>query len=228
MTEREYQAVFFDIGGVIVELASIRAGYASFIDELAVEYGLDSDEALEEWKTTLGNHFRERKGTEYRLARDGYAKATASLFDGEPPANWHERLESAVTDALRPESGIVETVSALSSTELQLAVVSDIDTPEAHSMLGTLGIREYFDHFTTSEAVGYTKPDERMFRDALDALDVDPMRTIMIGDRYEHDIVGAADAGIETVAYGEDARGSRADHEIDQLEELLVIVGKSE
>ncbi len=225
MTERKFRTVFWDIGGVIVELASIRAGYAAFIDGLAAEYGLDVDAALERWKTTLGDHFRGREGSEYRLAREGYAKATATLFDGDPPTDWSSRLEAATKDSISPKPDARETITNLSSSEFELAIVSDIDTPQAHLMLETLGVRSHFDHVTTSEEVGYTKPDERMFRDALDALDTDPTRTVMIGDRYEHDIAGAASLGIETVAYGTDARGPKADHQIDELSELLEIVG---
>jgi len=64
-----------------------------------------------------------------------------------------------------------------------------------------------------------------MFRDALDALGVDPDRAVMVGDRYDHDIAGAAALGIETVGYGPDARGPEADHEIDDLREVLDILG---
>lgn len=225
MTEHEHRTVLWDIGGVIVELASIRAGYAAFVGELAAEHDLDPDDALERWRTILGDHFRGREGGRYRLARDGYAEATAALFDGDPPVDWHSRLEAATEDALRPEAGAVETITALSPSDLGLAIVSDIDTPEADLMLDAFGVRDHFDHITTSEAVGYTKPDERTFRDALDAMEADPTRTVMIGDRYDHDIVGAAALGIETVAYGADARGPKADHEIDDVRELLEIVG---
>lgn len=228
MTEREHGTVLWDIGGVIVELASIRAGYAAFIDGMAAEFHLDPDDALKQWKTTLGDHFRGREGNRYRLARDGYAKATAAVFDGDPPTDWRSRFEAATVDTLRPKAGAVETIAALSASEIGLAIVSDIDTPDAHLMLDTLDVLNHFDHITTSEAVGYTKPDERMFRDALEAMDADPTRTIMIGDRYDHDIAGAAALGIETVGYGADARGPKADHEIDDLRELLAIVGLTE
>ncbi len=225
MTARTYRTVLWDIGGVIVELASIRAGYAAFIDELSADFDLDPDDALERWKTVLGDHFRGREGNEYRLARDGYAKATAALFDGEPPSDWRGRLETATEAELRPKEHAVGTIGTLSNGGFDLAIVSDIDTPEAHLMLDTFGVRDRFDHLTTSEAVGYTKPDGRMFRDALDALDADPDRTVMIGDRYDHDIAGAAALGIETVAYGADARGPLADHEIEDLRAVLDIVG---
>jgi putative hydrolase of the HAD superfamily len=47
----------------------------------------------------------------------------------------------------------------------------------------------------------------------------------MIGDRYEHDVVGAKDAGLGAIAYGDDAAGERADHGIDDLRAITDVVG---
>lgn len=218
------RTVLFDIGGVVVDLASIREGYAGFVDGLAADHDL-ADDALDRWKSTLGDHFRGREGNQYRLAREGYRKATATLFDGDPPTGWETRLERAVDGAIRPEDGAIETIEALSDSGIRLAIVSDIDTPEAERMLNTFGVRERFEHVTTSEAIGYTKPDERMFRDALETMAVEPSQAVMVGDRYSHDIVGAAALGIETVGYGDDARGPETDHEIDDLRALPGVIG---
>ncbi|PSP94189.1 HAD family hydrolase [Halobacteriales archaeon QS_1_68_44] len=222
---RRYEAVFWDIGGVIVELASVREGYAAFVAELADAHGLDAEAALETWKTTLGEHFRGREGTEYRTAREGYRKATAALFDGEPPADWEDRLDRATSAALRAEEGAIETVKRLADAGVSQAIVSDIDTHEAEDILRAFDVRKQFNHVTTSEAVGYTKPDERTFRDALSTTGLDPGNVLMVGDRYDHDIAGAAAAGIDAAGYGEDAWGPDATYEISDLRKLPDIVG---
>jgi putative hydrolase of the HAD superfamily len=223
--DREYDVVLWDIGGVLVDLKSVRAGYAAFVAELADEHGLDAETALETWRTTLGEHFKGREGTEYRTAREGYRKATAALFDGDPPDDWEERFAEATDATLEAEEGAVETVKALADAGVRQVIVSDIDTREAENMLESFGIRERFDHVTTSEDVGHTKPDERMFRDALEATGADPDRTLMVGDRHTHDVAGAAALGIATAGYGEKGWGPEAEHEISDLPELLDIVG---
>ena len=221
---RRYEAVFWDIGGVIVELASVREGYAAFIAELADERGLDAESALEMWETALGEHFRGRDGTEYRTAREGYRKATAALFDGKLPDGWRDRLDRATSATLRTEPGAVETIERLADAGLEQVIVSDIDTREAEDMLASFGVREYFDHVTTSEAVGHTKPDERVFRDALSATGADPGDVLMIGDRYDHDVAGAATVGVDAAGYGENAWGPEATYEITDLRELPDVV----
>lgn len=220
----EYSAVFWDIGGVIVELKSIREGYARFVEELADEHGLDSEEALEIWREALGDHFRDRDGTEYRIAREGYRKATEALLE-EPPKKWRERFNRCLAETLRTEPRAVETIQALDDAGHYLGIVSDIDEPEAHEILERFGVRACFDDVTTSEAVGYTKPDAKMFETALAKADIDPDRGLMVGDRYRHDIEAAAEHGLDTVAYGKDSDGPASDYRIEDLGELLSIVG---
>jgi putative hydrolase of the HAD superfamily len=220
-----YEAVFWDIGGVLVDLRSVRAGYATFVCELAEEHGLDPDAARETWRNTLGEYFRGRDGTEYRPARKGYRRATAALFDGDPPADWAATFDRATSDVLRAEPGAVEAVETLADAGLIQAIVSDIDTREAESIVSTFGIRDRFAHVTTSEAVGYKKPDERMFRDALLGTGVEPEEALMVGDRYEHDVEGAVAVGLSAAAYGEDAWGPAATHELETLQELPTAVG---
>ena len=232
MTDTEYEGVLWDIGGVIVELKSIRDGYVALVGELAEAHGLDPETALSAWKGDLGDYFAGTAGSEYRPAREGYVRATASLLEGveDPPAfeEWWPRFREVAAANVRTEPGAVEVIEALDEAGVCLGVLSDVDTEEALNMFEAFGIRDRFDHVTTSEEVGYRKPDPRMFetaRDRLEVAGVDPSRTLMVGDRYGHDVEGARDAGLVPVGYGEDAHGPAAEFEIHDLRELLEIVG---
>lgn len=214
-----YDAVFWDVGGVLVDLRSVREGYAAFLAEFSERHGLEYESAVETWKSALGDHFRSREGTEYRSARQGYVAATAALFDGDGPdeSDWWPLFERATAEAMRPEPGAIEAVETLDDAGFYLGIVSDIDEGEAENLLDAFDLHGRFDHVTTSEGVGYTKPDPRMFEAALDAWGGDPASGLMVGDRYEHDVAGATDAGLDAVAYGEDAAGERADYVVDDL-----------
>ena len=232
MTDTEWEGVLWDIGGVVVELKSIRDGYAAFVGELADGYDLDPEATLEAWKGELGDYFAGTEGSEYRPAREGYVRATESLLEevDDPPAfeAWWSRFREVAAANVRTEPGAVEVIEALDDAGFYLGVLSDVDTEEALSMFEAFGIRERFDHVTTSEEVGYRKPDPRMFETATDRLrsaGIDPTRTLMVGDRYRHDVEGAREAGLVPVAYGEDAHGPAAEFEIRDLRELLEVVG---
>ncbi|WP_240334651.1 HAD family hydrolase [Halorussus sp. MSC15.2] len=63
-----------------------------------------------------------------------------------------------------------------------------------------------------------------MFETALREADVAADEALMIGDRYEHDVAGAKDVGLATVAYGAED-GPAVDYRVDDLREILDIVG---
>lgn len=208
MTEREvpdeWEAVFFDIGGVIVNLPSIRAGYAAYLQEFAAEYDLDPEQAIDTWRETLGTHFKAADGNEYRTASEGYTKAFDALVEANlSEEDWRPGFEATTRETMEPEPHVVETIEALDDAGLYLGIISDIDTWEAHRMLDVFDLGSAFDGITTSEAVGYKKPDSRIFDAAIDEAGVDPARSLMIGDRYEHDMQGGTRAGLWTIAYGE-------------------------
>lgn len=223
-----YDAVFWDIGGVIVDLESIRDGHEAFIQELAATYDVEYERSLNQWREELGTYFREREGTTYRTARDGYHLVIESIVGHEvPESEWGPMYAEASGSAIRPVDGVVEALEGLDDAGVYQAVISDIDTAEAERILGQFGVWDLFDHVTTSEEVGHTKPNPRMFDTALEKAGgrVDPADALMIGDRYEHDVQGGKRAGLTTVALGDDADGPDADYRVKSPRELLGIVG---
>jgi len=68
-----------------------------------------------------------------------------------------------------------------------------------YGKIDALRIRDAFDTVVVSEGAGVKKPDARIFRMALDTLDVVANRTLFIGDHPVNDIRGAADVGMHTV-----------------------------
>lgn len=211
----EWDAVFFDIGGVIVSLPSIRAGYVDYVEQFAEERGLDPERALDAWRDRLGEHFNAAEGREYRSAMDGYRKAFQHIVEEDlEESAWRPGFERTLQASRELEPNAAETIRGLDDAGLYLGIVSDIDTAEAHRMLEDQALDTAFDGITTSQAVGYKKPDPRMFEDALATAErhgVDPARSLMVGDRYEHDMQGGTEAGLWTVAYGGTAAETVAD-----------------
>lgn len=62
-------------------------------------------------------------------------------------------------------------------------------------------MRKYFDHIITSEEAGVKKPNPRIFKFAFDKSGALPENSIMIGDDYEVDIIGAADVKMKQIFF---------------------------
>ena len=225
----DVEAVFWDIGGVILDVDTVQAAHRRFVDDLVEAYGLatSSEAAVATWRQTVGDYFRERDGTAFRPAREAYARAVEAIV-GEPLARteWEPRFRAAVDQAIEPVPGATSTIARLAATDdvAHQGVLSDVDADEGRRILERFDVHKHLDAVTTSEDVGRTKPDPAMFEAALAAASVPPERAVMVGDRYEHDMAGAAALGIRTVAHGA-ADGPAVDHHIETPRGLLSLLG---
>lgn len=221
-----WEAVFWDIGGVILAADSVKRAHEAFVEDLCATYPctLSPEEALSTWRTTVGEYFAERDGTEFRPARVAYDRAVATILDGDvPQAEWRERFHEAFDRHAEPNAGAVETIQRLAEEPVHVGVVSDVDHEEGQRILLRFGVWDHVDSYTSSESVGRTKPDPRMFETALEAAGVPAERSLMIGDRYTHDVEGAKAVGLSTIAFGAED-GPAVDFRVTSLEEVLDIV----
>ncbi|MBT8254060.1 MAG: noncanonical pyrimidine nucleotidase, YjjG family [Flavobacteriaceae bacterium] len=67
--------------------------------------------------------------------------------------------------------------------------------------LNNAKIDHYFNTVTNSEMVGAKKPDPRIFKHALERARADVSQSIMIGDNYEADILGALGLGFDVICF---------------------------
>ena len=94
---------------------------------------------------------------------------------------------------------ITESISALKSQGIKIGLVSNGQSPFQEEKLESLGLTESFDTILVSEAVGFRKPDIKIFELACKNLDVVPAECIFVGDNPVADIEGANNAGMFSV-----------------------------
>lgn len=84
------------------------------------------------------------------------------------------------------------------------------------------GIGKYFRTVTNSEMVGVKKPNPKIFNYALKQANAQHDKSIMIGDSYEADILGAISIGMHVVFF--DTRDTEIDADIVQINSLNTLV----
>ena len=84
------------------------------------------------------------------------------------------------------------------SKRYKLAVIAN-QSPGAGERLERHGILRYFDFVLGSADVGFSKPDPRIFRLALEKAGCEPREAVMIGDRPDNDIYPAKQLGMRTI-----------------------------
>ncbi len=87
-------------------------------------------------------------------------------------------------------------------------------------------ISHYFTHVVTNGVVNAKKPDPVIFRYALEISGADVAESLMIGDNYEADILGAKGVGMDTVFYNTagDATADPPTYNIRHWNELMAIL----
>jgi HAD superfamily hydrolase (TIGR01549 family) len=113
-------------------------------------------------------------------------------------AELSEQYRRRYLEIRRPVSGAPEFVRRLVG-RTTIAVVTNHTTPEQSEKLVFLGIDRAVDALVTSGDVGAQKPDPAIFRCALRRIGVAAEDTVMIGDVWATDVVGARRAGVRPI-----------------------------
>lgn len=92
-------------------------------------------------------------------------------------------------------------------------------------VLQRLGILEFFDVLTFSDAVGFRKPDPRIFQMTLEQLGVAPNRALHVGDDPTTDIVGARGVGMRAVLLGGVEASRSEDGDVPSIGTLAELPG---
>jgi len=82
-------------------------------------------------------------------------------------------------------------------------------------------ITHYFKTITNSEMAGVKKPNPIIFHHALKVANAKPNESIMIGDNYEADILGALNVGYDAIFFN--YNNETIDFKIKQVRDLLEI-----
>ena len=144
---------------------------------------------------------------------------------------YRERYEAA----WQAVPGAIALAAALKRAGVAFVIVTNNVTSEQRLKLDRCGLRPYVDALITSEDVGVTKPDARIFETALAAAGVRPAEAVMLGDSWMTDVAGARAAGVRAVwlnrtgAVSPDSSAGATVSEIQSLEPLAdvwrVLVG---
>tara|TARA_R110002096_G_scaffold224331_1_gene413649 strand:+ start:2990 stop:3679 length:690 start_codon:yes stop_codon:yes gene_type:complete len=105
------------------------------------------------------------------------------------------------------------------SVNYQLHIITNGFEEAQHKKLSQSKIIHYFATITNSEMVGVKKPNPQIFNYALKQANTQVNTSIMIGDSYEADILGAKNIGMEVVFF--DVNNLNINDEIKQINRLL-------
>jgi HAD superfamily hydrolase (TIGR01549 family) len=135
-----------------------------------------------------------------------YEDARRLRFQRLLAAYWPAATADEVTEFVRinqlnypllrqPVPGALALLQAL-KPDYRIGVVTNNRTAEQVEKLQFLQMTDLVDALITSEDVGVTKPDSRIFQVAMERLSAQPDETVLVGDNWHADVLGALAMGI--------------------------------
>lgn len=114
--------------------------------------------------------------------------------------------------------GTIETLDYL-KTKYKLHIITNGFADVQDLKMKNSGLISYFDTITNSESAGHKKPHQNIFEFALTSANATKEESIMIGDSYEADVVGALEFGMKAIYFNEN--GFLVENDIIQIQKLI-------
>ncbi|PAV06809.1 TIGR02253 family HAD-type hydrolase [Methanosphaera cuniculi] len=195
------QAVFFDMDDTLYD----TSGFASIARRAAVKSmvhnGLKCSE--DEGYECLMEIVKE-KGSNY----DKHFNILTERINGEEDPliivngiiTYHNTKFAMLK--LEPESFSI--LLYLKSKDYKVGLITNGKKLKQWEKLVRLGVYPFFDVVVTSEEVGVDKPNAEIFQIAMDRLNVTADTSIMVGNKFDVDIMGAYNVGMQSMLINSD------------------------
>ncbi|MBN2076081.1 MAG: HAD-IA family hydrolase [Dehalococcoidales bacterium] len=203
----DIKGILFDSGDVLVFPKSGAWWPGPDFESILLQYGIDAADfetatmrlALDEGYTYLdNNHLILNLEGEKNQFRTYYRIICAKLGIDANDELIEDLARAYVEECnftLYPDT--IPVLEQLANNGIILGVISDA-WPSLHNKYFSLGIRYYFKSFTISAEVGCCKPDELIYRKAIDEIGIVPENLLFVDDDFDN-VKGAIRTGINGI-----------------------------
>jgi len=197
--------IFFDLDHTLWDFdKNSRLAFMRLFESFKIEIDLDAFLTVYEpinfdyWKL-----YRENRISKQELRRNRFS-ASFEQFNMFYEVQELDKLATAYIDELPKDNhlfdGVIEILDYLKS-RYELHIITNGFEEVQYKKLHNSGISGYFNTVTTSEEVGLKKPHPVIFQKALEKAIAQPSESLMVGDTFEADILGAEGVGMHTLYF---------------------------
>jgi len=214
------EAVFFNIDNVLLDRSETMN---RFVSELLMRYMphiMQNDDSVVE-KT---NEVKRLDNFGHRLKHDVITDIVNHWEWGTAPGvtelekYWEDNFPRLACPIKQSELVLNE----LRKKGIKLGIISNGHTLISMRKLKSLGITNYFDIIVISENEGYSFPDKQLADLAIKRIGVEPSKCLYIGDDCATNIIGAKEAGMNVVIFGNTS--NKVDTQIISINKLKDIL----
>lgn len=202
------KAVIFDIDNTLYSYSVCdNAASAAMKDELSAILGKKiSDEVfgkmLMQAKKNVKKYTANTAACHNRMLYSQRILEAAECFTAANSLRIYDAYWNTFLEKMEMYMGAKELLYDIKKKDRKLGFCTDLTAHIQMRKLLRLGISDIADAVVTSEESGVEKPSDIPYQLILDKLGIAPDETVMIGDDFEKDILGAEKVGMHTVLFG--------------------------
>jgi putative hydrolase of the HAD superfamily len=230
---KEYRNLFIDLDDTLYDFsAASREAFKETYEQLHYERYFDSFEHYMEiytpYNLEMWRLYGEGKITKEELNRRRYSYPleAVGVNDQKLAAEFCREALGRIPTKGNLVSGATELLEYL-RPKYRMYILSNGFVELQSRKMATAGIKRYFDDIILSEEIGVNKPRPELFEYALKKAGAKLEESIMIGDMFDTDIVGAANIGMDQIFFNpKQMTGTsfRPTYEVRQLLEIKEIL----
>lgn len=231
---RKYKHLYWDFDNTIYDFtANSKASIKIALHNLSIE--VDDFEAYFRIYTEINDElwaqYRTHKITKHTLRTTRFEKSLKEYgadFDVEGSVIDDEFIRVMPSQTVLFE-GAHEVLELFRKRGFKQHIITNGFKEVQYKKLQNCNLSEYFDSVFISEELQCNKPGRAIFEKALKDNNARKSQSIMIGDSWESDIVGARNFGIDQIFFapnGEQAKGE-VTHCVSSLRDLVQCIGYS-
>lgn len=199
--------MLFDLDDTLHDdTSAYRRAAARVAAELAAERGVDEEALIDAYVEEVGRFWGGLRADDLsanvgrvRIELWRRALARVGIEDEALARRCAQRYNEYRRAHFALYPGALELLQSLRRGGKRIALVTNGFAETHHDKIAILNLRDAVDAVFVADEVGMVKPDPKLFVRACETLGSPPERGAMVGDRYERDIRGAAEAGLFTV-----------------------------
>ena len=225
MSKAAIKGVVFDLDNTLLDFMQMKEFAVKAAVKGMIEAGLMVEED-QSYKEIIAIY--EKFGWENQQVFDVFIEKQIGYVEHKFLAAGIVAYRRAREANLMAYPNVNKTLMALTKAGIKLGVVSDAPSREAWLRIYYLNLYHFFDVVITFDDSGERKPSAVPFKMSLEALQLEPKETIMVGDWPERDVVGAQHIGMKTAfaRYGDTfgTVNSGADWDLVDIYQLVMII----
>jgi putative hydrolase of the HAD superfamily len=227
MSKAAIKGVVFDLDNTLLDFMKMKEFAVKAAVKGMIEAGLQVDED-QSYREIIAIY--EKFGWENQQVFDVFIEKQIGYVEHKFLAAGIVAYRRAREANLMAYPNVNKTLMSLAKAGIKLGVVSDAPSREAWLRIYYLNLYHFFDVVITFDDSGERKPSEIPFKMSLEALQLVPEETIMVGDWPERDVVGAQQIGMKTAfaRYGDTfgTVNSGADWDLVDIYQLVMIINE--